>query len=453
MFSDPAFYADEESEEIEGERPSAAYRLFHWICCCGCITYCVTSLQSWQQRTARDRKKRSIRVIRDDPEDSAAEERSLLGRTPSLTSSGCSSSSSRDLKADLYTQIERRRSAGPVRPLSCGGQVPFWPGAPPTPPAVGTPRTHGLQPQLYEVTEEAASAGPQPPDLGQLQFSLAYRPQQGALLVRVLEARDLVAPALRDSADLAHSNPYVRVWLAPGPRRCRQTRVRRRTQNPRFDETFSFDVSVAELERVRLHLLVKDFDKFSRQCVIGEVTLPLAQLHGICGQLLWRPLAPCVQYEEDCGDILLTMNYLPRAGRLNVDVVRCRHLPAVDLNGRTDPCVRVSLVLGEKHIKTKRTTCHKMTTDPVFNERISFSVMPAEVSEVTLVLSVWDVRATAVRQEPIARLAFGRHSTGPEEVAHWSHMIRAHRSAGTQWHRLKTYTFCHKVSPASRIVP
>ena len=236
----------------------------------------------------------------DDPDDSAAEERSLLGRTPSLTSSGCSSSSSRDLKADLYTQIERRRSAGAARPLSCGGggQVPFWPGTPPTPPAAGSAcRSHGLQPQLYEVAEEAA---PAPPDLGRLQFSLAYRPQQGALLVRVLEARDLVAPALRDSADLAHSNPYVRVWLAPGPRRCRQTRVRRRTQNPRFDETFNFEVSLAELERVRLHLLVKDFDKFSRQCVIGEVTVPLTQLHGVCGQLLWRPLAPCLQVGSVC---------------------------------------------------------------------------------------------------------------------------------------------------------
>ena len=42
-----------------------------------------------------------------------------------------------------------------------------------------------------------------------------------------------------------------------------------------------------------LHLLVLDYDRFSRDDPIGEVCLPLGDLDLATGQTMWKTLAPC----------------------------------------------------------------------------------------------------------------------------------------------------------------
>ena len=115
--------------------------------------------------------------------------------------------------------------------------------------------------------------------------------------VRVIEARDLTPPLSCDGArqDAVHSNPYVKLSLLPDHKNSRQTGVKRKTQNPVFEERFTFDMPFLEAQRRTLLLSVVDFDKFSRHCVIGKVALPLSDVDLVKGGHWWRALVPSSQ--------------------------------------------------------------------------------------------------------------------------------------------------------------
>lgn len=54
-------------------------------------------------------------------------------------------------------------------------------------------------------------------------------------------------------------------------------RVLRNTQNPVYDEEFTFyNLTLAELSLMSLHFIVLSFDRYSRDDVIGEVVCPLS---------------------------------------------------------------------------------------------------------------------------------------------------------------------------------
>uniref|UniRef100_A0A4W5JRN8 Synaptotagmin 17 n=1 Tax=Hucho hucho TaxID=62062 RepID=A0A4W5JRN8_9TELE len=169
--------------------------------------------------------------------------------------------------------------------------------------------------------------------LGMLHFSTQYDLINGHLGVRVIEARDLPPPLTCDGArqDMAHSNPYVKISLLPDPKNSRQTGVKRKTQNPVFEERFTFDLLFLEAQRRTLLLSVVDFDKFSRHCVIGKVALPLSEVDLVKGGHWWKALVPSSQNEVELGELLLSLNYLPSAGRLNVDIIRAKQLLQTDM--------------------------------------------------------------------------------------------------------------------------
>ena len=69
--------------------------------------------------------------------------------------------------------------------------------------------------------------------------------------------------------------PYVKIFLLPDKRRKVQSRVLRRTSNPIFFEDFIFMVPPDDLTNRTLEFTVCEFDRFSRQQIIGHVTYPL----------------------------------------------------------------------------------------------------------------------------------------------------------------------------------
>uniref|UniRef100_A0AAZ3PWU3 C2 domain-containing protein n=1 Tax=Oncorhynchus tshawytscha TaxID=74940 RepID=A0AAZ3PWU3_ONCTS len=205
--------------------------------------------------------------------------------------------------------------------------------------------------------------------LGMLHFSTQYDLINGHLGVRV---------------DMAHSNPYVKISLLPDHKNSRQVR---KTQNPVFEERFTFDLLFLEAQRRTLLLSVVDFDKFSRHCVIGKVALPLSEVDLVKGGHWWKALVPSSQNEVELGELLLSLNYLPSAGRLNVDIIRAKQLLQTDMCQGSDPFVKVQLVTGLKLVKTKKTSCMKGTIDPFYNESFSFRVPHEDLSEVSLVFT------------------------------------------------------------------
>ncbi|KAK2505107.1 hypothetical protein MC885_011918 [Smutsia gigantea] len=137
--------------------------------------------------------------------------------------------------------------------------------------------------------------------LGMLHFSTQYDLLHNHLAVRVIEARDLPLPISHDGSrqDLAHSNPYVKICLLPDQKNSKQTGVKRKTQRPVFEERYTFEIPFLEAQRRTLLLTVVDFDKFSRHCVIGKVSVPLCEVDLVKGGHWWKALIPSSQGEEE----------------------------------------------------------------------------------------------------------------------------------------------------------
>lgn len=156
-----------------------------------------------------------------------------------------------------------------------------------------------FQKDLYEVeesneeclTDEQKLARYQ---LGQIHFGLQYEVTTKVLVVKVIEARDLPSPYSLDEnrQDMAHSNPYCKISLLPDQKNSQQSSVQRKTQCPEWNEYFVFDIPYKEAQRRTLEILVKDFDKYSRHCIIGQLHLPLASLNMVKGRHMWKPLSP-----------------------------------------------------------------------------------------------------------------------------------------------------------------
>ncbi|XP_063069063.1 synaptotagmin-17 [Engraulis encrasicolus] len=286
--------------------------------------------------------------------------------------------------------------------------------------------------------------------LGMLHFSTQYDLVNGHLSVRVIEARDLPLPVTCDGArqDMAHSNPYVKMSLLPDHKNSRQTGVKRKTQNPVFEERFTFELPFLEAQRRTLLLSVVDFDKFSRHCVIGKVALPLGEVDLVKGGHWWKALVPSSQNEVELGELLLSLNYLPSAGRLNVDIIRAKQLLQTDMCQGSDPFVKVQLVTGLKLVKTKKTSCMRGTIDPFYNESFSFRVPQDEVHEVSLVFTVYGHNMKS-SNDFVGRVVIGQFSTGPPETTHWRRLMESQRTPVEQWHSLRSRAECDRVSPAS----
>ncbi|KAJ8284018.1 hypothetical protein COCON_G00028680 [Conger conger] len=314
-----------------------------------------------------------------------------------------------------------------------------------------------LEPRLYSVDSSGDDVDSLTDDeillryqLGMMHFSTQYDLVHNHLNVRVIEARDLPLPVSCDTArqDMAHSNPYVKMSLLPDHKNSRQTGVKRKTQNPVFEERFTFKLPFLEAQRRTLLLSVVDFDKFSRHCVIGKVAMPLSEVDLVKGGHWWKALVPSSQNEVELGELLLSLTYLPSAGRLNVDIIRAKQLLQTDMCQGSDPFVKVQLVTGLKLVKTKKTSCMRGTIDPFYNESFSFRVAQEELNEVSLVFSVYGHNMKS-SNDFVGRIVIGQFSTGPPETNHWRRLLDSQRTPVEQWHSLRSRAECDRVSLAS----
>ncbi|XP_070297035.1 synaptotagmin-4 [Salvelinus sp. IW2-2015] len=119
--------------------------------------------------------------------------------------------------------------------------------------------------------------------LGTLHFSLEYNSEKKAFVVHIKEAHGLTPT---DEQSLT-SDPYIKLTLLPEKKHRVKTRVLRKTLDPAFDETFSFyGIPLVRVQELSLHFMVLSFDRFSRDEVIGETLVPLAEINLAEGRVL-----------------------------------------------------------------------------------------------------------------------------------------------------------------------
>ncbi|EDV38222.2 uncharacterized protein Dana_GF20608, isoform B [Drosophila ananassae] len=268
-------------------------------------------------------------------------------------------------------------------------------------------------------------------NVGQIHFSLEYDFQNTTLILKVLQGKELPAKDLSGTSD-----PYVRVTLLPDKKHRLETKIKRRTLNPRWNETFYFEgFPIQKLQSRVLHLHVFDYDRFSRDDSIGEVFLPLCQVDFAGKQSFWKALKPPAK--DKCGELLSSLCYHPSNSILTLTLIKARNLKAKDINGKSDPYVKVWLQFGDKKVEKRKTPIFTCTLNPVFNESFSFNVPWEKIRECSLDVMVMDFDNIG-RNELIGRILLaGKNGSGASETKHWQDMISKPRQTVVQWHRLK----------------
>ncbi|XP_023245877.1 synaptotagmin-7 isoform X1 [Copidosoma floridanum] len=268
-------------------------------------------------------------------------------------------------------------------------------------------------------------------NVGQIHFSLEYDFQSTTLILRIIQGKDLPAKDLSGTSD-----PYVRVTLLPDKKHRLETKIKRRTLNPRWNETFYFEgFPIQKLQSRVLHLHVFDYDRFSRDDSIGEMFLPLCQVDLSEKPSFWKALKPPAK--DKCGELLCSLCYHPSNSILTLTLLKARNLKAKDINGKSDPYVKVWLQFGEKRVEKRKTPIFKCTLNPIFNEAFSFTVPWEKIRECSLDVMVMDFDNIG-RNELIGRILLaGKNGSGASETKHWQDMITKPRQTIVQWHRLK----------------
>ncbi|KAF7398426.1 hypothetical protein HZH66_006323 [Vespula vulgaris] len=267
--------------------------------------------------------------------------------------------------------------------------------------------------------------------VGQIHFSLEYNFQKTTLILNIIQGKDLPAKDLSGTSD-----PYVRVTLLPDKKHRLQTNIKRRTLNPKWNETLYFEgFPIQKLQSRVLHLHVFDYDRFSRDDSIGEIFLPLCQVDLSEKPSFWKALKPPAK--DKCGELLCSLCYHPSNSVLTLSLLKARNLKAKDINGKSDPYVKVWLQFGDKRIEKRKTPIFKCTLNPVFNETFAFNVPWEKIRECSLDVMVMDFDNIG-RNELIGRIQLaGKNGSGASETKHWQDMITKPKQTVIQWHRLK----------------
>ncbi|XP_038263304.1 synaptotagmin-7 isoform X3 [Dermochelys coriacea] len=268
-------------------------------------------------------------------------------------------------------------------------------------------------------------------NLGRIQFSVGYNFQESTLTVKIMKAQELPAKDFSGTSD-----PFVKIYLLPDKKNKLETKVKRKNLNPHWNETFLFEGFPYEkvVQRV-LYLQVLDYDRFSRNDPIGEVSIPLNKLDLTQMQTFWKELKPCSDGSGSRGELLLSLCYNPSGNSIIVNIIKARNLKAMDIGGTSDPYVKVWLMYKDKRVEKKKTVVMKRCLNPVFNESFIFDIPTEKLRETTIIITVMD-KDRLSRNDVIGKIYLSWKS-GPGEVKHWKDMISHPRQAVAQWHQLK----------------
>ncbi|XP_042559303.1 synaptotagmin-15 [Clupea harengus] len=304
-----------------------------------------------------------------------------------------------------------------------------------------------LRPDLYHVPEEPSEWAPPAGSAVRLWFAVEYQQEREQLVVSLLRAANLPARC--------HANAtLVRLQLLPDDRRHRQAKAKRKGRDPKFNDSFVFQLGSRYLRAVliralcqvsrgcvdecTLSLSVLSVDRLKKHQLLGRVLLPLrwGELREAVGRVMWRDLeTESGQPNSKHGDIQVSLNYNAQLQRLTVVVLRARGLP---LQAEAGVCVQVCLRLHTLVVRAKRTAL-ATGSDPAFNDKLTFKLLPPQLDDASLSLEVQ--RPSAVGPASLGLVVIGpfMYARGPE-LEHWNDMVSKPQELVKQWHGIGTAT-------------
>ncbi|XP_028294660.1 synaptotagmin-16 isoform X2 [Gouania willdenowi] len=335
-----------------------------------------------------------------------------------------------------------------------------------------TERAQG--PEENQVTDNTSTWSPEqaespaPPPTSQpiskcadLLLSLEYRSDSEKLLVTVLAAHDVP-----DKARSGMDAWQVHVVLLPTKKQRFRTSVQRGSP-PTFNHTFSFlRVERSELQasalRFRLYALG---GRMSRERMMGEKVLRLEGLAELekggmpmetsvvleprsnLKSMGSQPSLSTISQSDSTSstqslthggvpELLVGLAYNATTGRLAVELVKGSHFRNLSFSRPPDTHGRLSLLnsMGQE-ISRCKTSVRRGQPNPVYKETFVFQVALFQLSDVTLLVSIY-TRRSMKRKEMVGWIALGQNSSGEEEQLHWQDMKESRGQQVCRWHVL-----------------
>ncbi|XP_052266141.1 synaptotagmin-15-like isoform X2 [Dreissena polymorpha] len=301
---------------------------------------------------------------------------------------------------------------------------------------VGVEALGSIDPSLYMVTDDADDAYELPPDhLGRLWFAVEYERETEKLYVTLLKARNL--PFKYGTTN--GCDPFVRVYLMPDDRRFLQSKFKKKTCNPTFDESYVFQVSSRNFSDRILKFTVYDVDRQKKHLLIGHALYPLKdhQLENNERLVIWRDLdKEVVETTHGLrGEIKVSLCYNDRIERITVGVYEGRAL-ANDTASHLDSYVKVQLMVQNKTVKTKKTEIVRKSSEPVFNESFTFKLPAASLDTANVTVTAMQ-HQTGYKDKVIGKVTIGSFMfCRGKELQQWNEMVGQQTTQVVHWQQL-----------------
>uniref|UniRef100_A0A0N4ZWC5 C2 domain-containing protein n=1 Tax=Parastrongyloides trichosuri TaxID=131310 RepID=A0A0N4ZWC5_PARTI len=249
---------------------------------------------------------------------------------------------------------------------------------------------------------------------GTLTFLLRYDFIHRVLMVHVMRANSLLI------GDRQMLDPYIKMYLLPERRHHCKTRIVKKSQDPEYNEMFSFDVQYNNLSSRMLQFTVYSFDRFTRHGLIGNVIMrDLFEKSDLYGWTEYTLPIVGSQEKNDFGDLLLYITYSISEQKLFVTVAKAYNLRPMDITGASDPYVKIDQIYHGKRIKQKKSSIKRANLNPVYNENLEFDLPLHEVRDTNLLVQVMDWDRIG-RDDLLGCCILGKDSPTKEGLNQWS---------------------------------
>uniref|UniRef100_T1IV10 Uncharacterized protein n=1 Tax=Strigamia maritima TaxID=126957 RepID=T1IV10_STRMM len=270
---------------------------------------------------------------------------------------------------------------------------------------------------------------------GRIWFSIKYHQKTSQLSVTIIKARYLKARGLSHDA----RDPFVRVYLLPDESNFQQTKCRRRTLSPRFNETFHFQLSSDEISSRTVKISVHDVDKRRIRHLLGHAVVPLDKIDVSSNCVMWRNLDSILKKCNQVGELFFSLCVNTYKHHIKVAILKGRdlHFKHVPITEQTELYIRVEFYYASKLIKFKETTRQKFNENANIFQHFSFSVVGKHIDSYSIILIVMlSIGDTTFK---CARVSVGSllYAHG-EELKHWQDMMSNPRTPVERWHFLTT---------------
>ncbi|XP_076017090.1 synaptotagmin-14 [Genypterus blacodes] len=291
---------------------------------------------------------------------------------------------------------------------------------------------------------------------GTLDVAFDYDSEEQRLAVTITAVTDL--PAFKRTGNFSWQ---VHLVLLPTKKQRAKTGVQR-GPCPIFTETFRFSHVESEMiSNYAIRFRLYSMRRMKKEKVLGEKVFYLTKLNLQGKMSVPVILDPCCALpggesqvslsEMSCSEsassfqsvsqtstpeILVGLVYNATTGRLSVEVIKGIHFKNLTANKPPNTYVKLTLLnsMGHEMSKCKTSICRGQP-NPTYKETFIFQVALFQLSDVTLILSVYNKRSMK-RKEMIGWISLGLNSSGEEELTHWTQMKESKGQQVCRWHSL-----------------